>query len=60
MPEKVPKHLHQQADEHAGRHQGPEGGVQGALICPRPFRPGMAPTVIAYNEVYNAIQNNVI
>jgi TRAP-type transport system periplasmic protein len=35
--------------------------VQGAPIWSRTFQAaGMAPTVIAYNEVYNAIQNNVI
>ena len=35
--------------------------VQGAPIWSSTFTAiGMAPTVIAYNEVYNAIQNNVI
>jgi TRAP-type transport system periplasmic protein len=35
--------------------------VQGAPIWSKTFSAiGMAPTVIAYNEVYNAIQNNVI
>lgn len=35
--------------------------VQGAPIWSRTFQAaGMNPTVIAYNEVYNAIQNNVI
>ena len=35
--------------------------VQGAPIWSKTFTAiGMAPTVIAYNEVYNAIQNNVI
>jgi TRAP-type transport system periplasmic protein len=35
--------------------------VQGAPIWSRTFQAaGMAPTVIAYNEVYNAIQNNAI
>jgi TRAP-type transport system periplasmic protein len=35
--------------------------VQGAPIWSRTFTAiGMAPTVIAYNEVYNAIQNKVI
>jgi TRAP-type transport system periplasmic protein len=35
--------------------------VQGAPIWSRTFAAaGMAPTVIAYNEVYNAIQNGVI
>ena len=35
--------------------------VQGAPIWSKTFAAaGMAPTVIAYNEVYNAIQNNVI
>ena len=35
--------------------------VQGAPIWSRTFQAaGMAPTVIAYNEVYNAIQNSVI
>jgi TRAP-type C4-dicarboxylate transport system substrate-binding protein len=35
--------------------------VRGAPIWSRTFQAaGMAPTVIAYNEVYNAIQNNVI
>jgi TRAP-type C4-dicarboxylate transport system substrate-binding protein len=35
--------------------------VQGAPIWSRAFTAiGMSPTVIAYNEVYNAIQNNVI
>ena len=35
--------------------------VQGAPIWSRTFTAiGMAPTVIAYNEIYNAIQNKVI
>jgi len=35
--------------------------VQGAPIWSRTFQAaGMAPSVIAYNEIYNAIQNNVI
>src|SRR5918997_3265181 len=35
--------------------------VQGAPIWSRTFQAiGMAPTIIAYNEVYNAIQNGVI
>ena len=35
--------------------------VQGAPIWSRTFSAvGMSPTVIAYNEIYNAIQNNVI
>jgi len=35
--------------------------VQGAPIWTSSFRAiGMAPSVIAYNEIYNAIQNNVI
>jgi TRAP-type transport system periplasmic protein len=35
--------------------------VQGAAIWSRTFAAtGMSPTVIAYNEIYNAIQNNVI
>src|SRR5882724_11572371 len=35
--------------------------VQGAPIRSKTFAAiGMAPTVIAYNEIYNAIQNNVI
>src|SRR5260370_33305242 len=35
--------------------------VQGAPIWSRTFAAvGMSPTVIAYNEVYNAIQNGVI
>jgi len=35
--------------------------VQGAPIWSRTFgAAGMAPTVIAYNEIYNAIQNSVI
>jgi TRAP-type C4-dicarboxylate transport system substrate-binding protein len=35
--------------------------VQGAPIWSRAFQAiGMAPQVIAYNEIYNAIQNNVI
>src|SRR4030095_340328 len=35
--------------------------VQGAPIWSRTFQAaGMAPAVIAYNEIYNAIQNNVI
>jgi TRAP-type C4-dicarboxylate transport system substrate-binding protein len=35
--------------------------VQGAPIWSRTFQAaGMAPSVIAYNEVYNGIQNNVI
>jgi TRAP-type C4-dicarboxylate transport system substrate-binding protein len=35
--------------------------VQGAPIWSKTFQAaGMAPTVIAYNEIYNAIQNGVI
>ncbi len=35
--------------------------VQGAPIWSKTFAAaGMSPTVIAYNEIYNAIQNNVI
>jgi len=35
--------------------------VQGAPIWSRTFQAiGMSPTVIAYNEIYNGIQNNVI
>src|SRR2546421_7783939 len=35
--------------------------VQGAPIWSRTFAAtGMSPTVIAYNEIYNAIQNGVI
>ena len=35
--------------------------VQGAPIWSKTFAAiGMSPTVIAYNEVYNAIQNGVI
>ncbi len=35
--------------------------VQGAAIWNRTFQAaGMAPQVIAYNEIYNAIQNNVL
>src|SRR4029078_11045179 len=35
--------------------------VQGAPIWSRTFTAaGMSPTVIAYNEIYNAIQNGVI
>jgi TRAP-type C4-dicarboxylate transport system substrate-binding protein len=41
--------------------QGAGVRVQGRRSEPHlPGRRGMAPTVIAYNEVYNAIQNNVI
>ena len=41
--------------------QGLKVRVQGAPIWSRTFQAtGMAPTVIAYDEVYNAIQNNVI
>jgi TRAP-type C4-dicarboxylate transport system substrate-binding protein len=41
--------------------QGLKVRVQGAPIWSSTFAAiGMAPTVIAYNEVYNAIQNNVI
>ncbi|MGH6914538.1 MAG: TRAP transporter substrate-binding protein, partial [Geminicoccales bacterium] len=41
--------------------QGLKIRVQGAPIWSETFAAiGMAPTVIAYNEVYNAIQNNVI
>jgi tripartite ATP-independent transporter DctP family solute receptor len=41
--------------------QGLKIRVQGAPIWSSTFTAiGMAPTVIAYNEVYNAIQNNVI
>ena len=35
--------------------------VQGAPIWTKTFpAAGMSPTVIAYNEIYNAIQNGVI
>jgi tripartite ATP-independent transporter DctP family solute receptor len=41
--------------------QGLKIRVQGAPIWSETFSAiGMSPTVIAYNEVYNAIQNNVI
>ena len=41
--------------------QGLKIRVQGAPIWSKTFAAiGMSPTVIAYNEVYNAIQNNVI
>src|SRR5881275_934953 len=41
--------------------QGLKVRVQGAPIWSRTFAAvGMAPTVIAYNEIYNAIQNGVI
>ena len=41
--------------------QGLKVRVQGAPIWSSTFAAiGMSPTVIAYNEVYNAIQNNVI
>ncbi len=41
--------------------QGLKIRVQGAPIWSETFAAiGMSPTVIAYNEVYNAIQNNVI
>jgi len=41
--------------------QGLKVRVQGAPIWSKTFAAaGMAPTVIAYNEVYNAIQNGVI
>ncbi len=41
--------------------QGLKVRVQGAPIWSKAFQAaGMAPTVIAYNEIYNAIQNGVI
>jgi TRAP-type C4-dicarboxylate transport system substrate-binding protein len=41
--------------------RGAKVRVQGAPIWSRTFAAvGMSPTVIAYNEIYNAIQNNVI
>jgi tripartite ATP-independent transporter DctP family solute receptor len=44
-----------------GEMKGLKVRVQGAPIWSRTFQAaGMAPTVIAYNEVYNAIQNGVI
>jgi tripartite ATP-independent transporter DctP family solute receptor len=44
-----------------GEIKGLKVRVQGAPIWSRTFSAaGMAPTVIAYNEVYNAIQNGVI
>ncbi|MCW5636660.1 MAG: TRAP transporter substrate-binding protein [Rubrivivax sp.] len=44
-----------------GEIKGLKVRVQGAPIWSRTFAAaGMSPTVIAYNEVYNAIQNNVI
>ena len=44
-----------------GEIRGLKVRVQGAPIWSRTFSAvGMSPTVIAYNEIYNAIQNNVI
>jgi tripartite ATP-independent transporter DctP family solute receptor len=44
-----------------GEMKGLKVRVQGAPIWSRTFAAaGMSPTVIAYNEVYNAIQNGVI
>jgi TRAP-type transport system periplasmic protein len=44
-----------------GELKGLKVRVQGAPIWSRTFAAaGMAPTVIAYNEIYNAIQNGVI
>jgi TRAP-type C4-dicarboxylate transport system substrate-binding protein len=44
-----------------GELKGLKVRVQGAPIWSKTFAAtGMAPTVIAYNEVYNAIQNGVI
>jgi TRAP-type transport system periplasmic protein len=44
-----------------GEMRGLKVRVQGAPIWSRTFAAtGMSPTVIAYNEVYNAIQNGVI
>ena len=46
----------------AGRHQGAQGARagRGNLVASTFAATGMSPTVIAYSEVYNAIQNNVI
>ena len=47
--------------QHGQEAKGLKVRVQGAPIWSRTFQAtGMAPTVIAYNEVYNAIQNGVI
>jgi len=47
--------------KNVGEIKGLKVRVQGAPIWSRTFSAiGMSPTVIAYNEVYNAIQNNVI
>ena len=56
------QHLRQQAGEEPRRDEEPQGARAGrARSGARPSRPiGMSPTVIAYNEVYNAIQNGVI
>ncbi|NCW82683.1 MAG: TRAP transporter substrate-binding protein, partial [Betaproteobacteria bacterium] len=44
-----------------GEMKGLKVRVQGAPIWSKTFAAaGMAPTVIAYNEIYNAIQNGVI
>jgi TRAP-type C4-dicarboxylate transport system substrate-binding protein len=52
--------INKQVDTLAGL-KGLKVRVQGAPIWSKTFAAvGMSPTVIAYNEVYNAIQNNVI
>ena len=55
------QHLRQQAGAQSRGNQGPQGPrPRRADLEPHLRAAGMAPTVIAYNEVYNAIQNNVI
>ena len=55
------QHLRQQARAQPRRDEGAEGPRPGAPIWSRTFSAiGMSPTVIAYNEIYNAIQNGVI
>ena len=58
---RYPQHLRQQAGEEHGRDEGSESTRAGrADLVQDVLGSGMAPTVIAYNEVYNAIQNGVI
>jgi hypothetical protein len=55
------QHLRQQAGANLAEIKGLKVRVQGAPIWSKTFAAvGMSPTVIAYNEVYNAIQNGVI
>ena len=61
MPAAASQHLRQQAGRNLAELKGLEDPRAGrADLEPHLRAAGMSPTVIAYNEVYNAIQNGVI